>query len=250
MCLLAWAWQMDEHWPLVLLGNRDERHNRLTRPLHRWEGSSLVAGQDMEAGGTWLGIAGAGRLAALTNVREPGRLAGKYSRGHLVMDFLTSSLSLDDYAHGVQGREQDYGGFNLVLREGDQMVVISNRGRSYQVLKPGFYVLSNAALDTPWPKSLRLKELLQLHMAHVETDWLPWLSDTSQAPDELLPDTGVGLEWERFLSASLIVSPGYGTRCSSLVRQGHKNQWEFREQTWTADGHPQDACRVERAWSV
>ncbi len=246
MCLLAWAWQMDEHWPLILLGNRDECHHRPALPLHRWSGSNLVAGQDLEAGGTWLGVTGARRLAALTNVREPGSRAGTASRGRLVMDFLTTTRSLDEYVYDVQQRAQDYGGFNLLLREGDQMVVMSNRGISYQMLAPGFYMLSNAALDTPWPKSLRLKNLLCNNMTHVEAEWLTWLSDTAQAPDALLPDTGVGLVWERFLSASLIVSPAYGTRCSSLVRQGHDNHWEFREQTWAEDGKPQGACRIEK----
>ncbi len=238
MCLLALAWQMDPEWPLVVVANRDERHDRPAATLSCWSDSRIVAGRDLEAGGTWMGLTGDTRWAALTNVREPGlKPGGGPSRGGLVTEFLQSEDSPQAFYQRHAASFKDYAGFNLLLRAGDQLGLLSNRGSPLQILPPGVYGLSNAALNTPWPKVQRLRAQLQAGLPAVRTHWLQWLSDRQTAADAELPDTGVGLEIERLLSAVFIANPVYGTRCSTLVLQG-RGEWEIQEQSWTPHGQP------------
>lgn len=232
MCLAAFALNAHPRFPLVIAANRDEFFARPAAPMAWWVagGTEVLAGRDLEAGGTWFGLTRAGRFALLTNVREPGRqIAGAPSRGDLVVDWLTGTASAPAF---VQTLRPGYNGFNLVmgdLRKGAWHWA-SNRADATAALPPGVHGLSNAALDTPWPKTVGLKADLATALQHAaSTDeliaqLLEALADGRQAPDAALPDTGVGLARERLLSARFVRMPGpdggealYGTRCSTVL---------------------------------
>ncbi|WP_375055169.1 NRDE family protein [Zobellella sp. DQSA1] len=224
MCLIAFSWQPGGRRPLLLLANRDEFYHRPTAPAQWWpDHPHIWGGRDLQAGGSWLGLTRGGRLAAITNHRD-GRaapLADARSRGELVADFLTGSLSPQDYMAGVMARGHAYQGFNLLVGDliGGELWYGGNRpGADARPLAPGLYGLSNAVLDSPWPKVERLKQgLAHLATHHDEAEALALLGDKTRAADEALPDTGITLEWERALSAVFIVHPGYGTRSQTLV---------------------------------
>ncbi len=228
MCIVALAWQLLPDCPLVLLNNRDEFRARPTAPLSVWP-SGIVAGRDLQAQGTWLGIhPHTRRWAVLTNVREPpSASAGQLSRGQLVMDFLHGERSPLDFVRQIDLTA--YPGFNLLVGTLAQAVSVSNRTGHISVLPAGLYVLSNAALDTPWPKVDRLRqrvvqEVLPLYQQRLMDDAraaaFAVLDDGQRFDDVALPDTGVGLDTERLLSSIRIDSPAYGTWSSSVVEMG------------------------------
>ncbi|MBL1377837.1 NRDE family protein [Zobellella sp. CGMCC 1.18722] len=224
MCLIAFSWQPGGRRPLLLLANRDEFYDRPTAPAQWWpDHPHIWGGRDLQAGGSWLGLTRGGRFAAITNHRD-GRaapLAAARSRGELVADFLAGSLSPQDYMAGVMARRHGYQGFNLLVGDliGGELWYGGNReGADARPLAPGLYGLSNAVLDSPWPKVERLKQgLAALATDHSEAEALALLGDKGRAADEALPDTGISREWERALSAVFIVHPGYGTRAQTLV---------------------------------
>jgi len=222
MCLIAWSWQPASDTPLLLLGNRDEFYARPTRALHWWDDGVILAGQDLQAGGTWLGVSRTGRLAALTNVRAPGAIRdGTPSRGELVAAFLHEDSSAADFLHALAPRAQDYNPFNLLVFDGASLMGLHSNDAQPIALRPGIGAVSNASFDTPWPKLVHLKARLsqQLHQNVMNDDaLLALLHDRALVPDTDLPRTGVPLEWERGLSAAFIAMQGYGTRASSLVR--------------------------------
>ena len=247
MCLLALAIGASERWPLVLASNRDEHRARATLPLARWtteQGATVISGRDLLAGGTWLGCTPEGRVAMLTNVREATPLPARLSRGDLPMDWLSGHISATDFLANHDPR--DYGGCNLIIGDyaSAQWHLASNRelqtngtgpariqasnGWHSQSLTPGIYGLSNAFLDTPWPKTLALKAAMQqaLNKATAsgnESDLLDplWaaLASTERAAMSELPDTGVPVSQEHALSSALVDIPerAYGTRNSSLL---------------------------------
>jgi uncharacterized protein with NRDE domain len=232
--LILVAWQAHPDYPLVVAANRDEFFARPTAPAAFWpEQPGFLAGRDLEAGGTWLGITRSGRFAALTNFRDPTRQrSGTPSRGHLVADFLAGNSGIDAYLDGLQ--PADYNGFNLLLGDGDRLVAFSNVSGQRHELAPGIYGLSNALLDTPWPKVGSGKTALSAAIAALpdEAPLQRLLKDDTIHPDAALPATGVPLEWERLLSAAFICGPGYGTRCSTVVKVGSGRTATFDEQTW------------------
>jgi uncharacterized protein with NRDE domain len=269
MCLMAFAIQAAPGLPLLLAANRDEALDRPTLPLHRWttpHGTPVVAGRDERDGGTWLGTTGPGsphphsaRVAMLTNVRQ-GRDTTRWprSRGELPLRWLDGT-PLDTLTRHLDPTA--YGAFNLVV--GDlatgQWHWLTNRpphlhggtGLHCQALTPGVYGLSNAGLDTPWPKTLALRTALQqalpqwTHTHRPQAEHALWttLADRHVWPDDALPHTGVPLEWERALSAIWVDHPqGYGTRTSALlsVVQGSDHgdgwEWTFQEHTWRPEG--------------
>jgi uncharacterized protein with NRDE domain len=212
MCLIAWNWQPHSATPLLLLANRDEFYARPTLPLHWWEhsghGSDILAGKDLQAGGTWLGLSRNGRLAALTNYRsaEPVRLSAP-SRGELVANFLASQASAEDFLRPLTERCCDYNPFNLLVFDGQQILGLESRSAVVRTLQPGIGAVSNADFHTPWPKLARLAQALQSGADQETTDasrLLPLLHDRSVAPDDALPQTGVPLPLERMLSATFI----------------------------------------------
>src|SRR5690606_29842231 len=208
MCLIAFAWQLSGR-PLLLLGNRDEFHARPTRPATFWneEGHpELLAGKALEAGGTALGVTRSGRFAALTNIRSPGARRGPRSRGSLVLGYLTGRSAPEDYLNALVDDLAGYAGFNLLVGNMQQLWYLNSDEARPQALTPGVYGLSNAALNSPWPKLQALRQGLDQHLdSESDSDaLLGLLRDSREYPDEQLPDSGVGLEWERRLSATFI----------------------------------------------
>lgn len=220
MCLLVCAWGVRPEAPLVVLANRDEFYARPAAPLALWP-EGILAGRDLQAQGTWLGLAPGGRFAALTNVREPSRPAppGAPSRGELVPSFLSSSRAAGEWAQALEGNQ--YAGFNLLLCDGHELWWTSNRGPGPRRLEPGYHGLSNALLDTPWPKVRALRSALAARgPAGEPAALLDLLQDATAPADAELPQTGVGLELERLLGTVFIRGERYGTRCSSAVWSG------------------------------
>ena len=237
MCLIALAWQAHPDYPLIVMANRDEFYRRPTTPARFWpEAPQLLAGRDLAAGGTWLGLTRHGRFAALTNYRDPAAPTGERSRGLLVSGFLEGRLSAWDYANDVAAEGEHYGGFNLLLGDARELLVVSNRGTAPRRLTPGIHGLSNHLLDTPWPKVEKAKAGLAAALAQpMPESLLALLADDRQADDSALPDTGVGVAMERMLSPLFIHSPQYGTRASTVLILGHERA-QFVEQTFDEKG--------------
>ena len=225
MCLIAWNWQPHSELPLLLVANRDEFYARPTLPLHRWKDARIFAGQDLQAGGTWLGMGPGGRLAALTNVRDMrNQRTDAPSRGALVSGFLKSGLSGSAYLQSIMSDSDRFNPFNLLVFDGQSLLGFESRGGRIVEMQAGISGVSNAGFDTPWPKLVALKSGLQ-HWGREQTALQPPDSDAlfallkqdQPAPDAQLPDTGIPLERERALSSAFIRSSDYGTRASSLI---------------------------------
>ena len=242
MCLIVLAYRVHPDYPVIIAANRDEFYNRPALALHHWgQGSSVVAGRDLEGSGTWLGVHPNGRMAALTNYREPGvRIANAPSRGHLVSDFLQRHETLNNYLKKLQSIDSDYNGFNLILSEGERWVYYSNRGGGPQELRPGVHGLSNHLLNTPWPKVARscraMKNHLSSHRPPDMENLMQLLQDRAVPPDKDLPQTGVGLEWERRLGSVFIHSDVYGTRASTVLLVACDGTARICERTFDRDG--------------
>lgn len=226
MCLIAFAWNVHPRWRLVLAANRDEFHARPTAPLAAWdEVPGMLAGRDLEAGGTWLGACTDGRVGVVTNVRDPRLGREGRSRGLLVRDYLHSGTDCRRWGRALQEEAADYRPFNLLCFDAAQGCYLGNRPRpQMREITPGVHGLSNADYDTPWPKTRALMRALQDWIEHDASALDPlWsaLADPGTWPDEMLPDTGIGIELERRLSAAFIRGHDYGTRASTLVTVGH-----------------------------
>jgi uncharacterized protein with NRDE domain len=238
MCLILFAYDVHPYYHFVLAANRDEFHNRAAAPLQFWDDfPEILAGRDLKLMGTWLGVTRTGRLAAITNYRstyEPKEAAP--SRGDLVADFLKGSMGPVEYLQKIRARANAYNGFNLIVGDRDGLYYASNRGTWLRSLEPGIYGLSNHLLDTPWPKVKSGITCLKTLMAKRNKGILPELEDLlrnqERPPDDQLPDTGVGLEWERRLAPIFISSPSYGTRCSSMLSITRTGELLFKELSW------------------
>jgi len=222
VCLILFALGVHPDYPLVLAGNRDEFYDRPTAPAAFWaDAPEILAGRDLLGGGTWLGITRAGRLATVANYRQPNeqRIQGR-SRGALTVEFLRGAERPTTHLETLAPQGRLYKGFNLLLADAEEVAYYSNREEMIRSLGPGVYGISNAFLDSPWPKVVQGKRALQTLLASGAPDsdsLFAILADTTRPPDHLLPDTGVGLERERLLSPPFIVSADYGTRCSTVV---------------------------------
>jgi uncharacterized protein with NRDE domain len=226
MCLILLAHRVHPEYPLVFAANRDEFYARATSPAAWWpDAPQVLAGRDLVAGGTWMGVTRSGRWAAVTNYRdlrtEPAEPVGRLSRGELVSGFLRDGATVADYMDQVVARAGQFAGFNLLVGDGEHLGYVSNRGAASRMLGPGLYGLSNHLLDSPWPKVERGKIGLHSRIA-AGTPLSPErlfeiLFDAEPAPDAALPDTGVGPELERALSSSFIATPTYGTRSSTVL---------------------------------
>ncbi|QVM96551.1 NRDE family protein [Pseudomonas sp. SORT22] len=219
MCLIVFAWRPGHAQPLIVAANRDEFYARPSRVLGAWEDApGVYAGRDLEAGGTWLGVGPNGRFAALTNIRDPQQPQGTRSRGELVAAFLRGELGVEAYLDQVASRSQQYSGFNLLVADSTQLGYLNARQATPQLLGAGVYGLSNAGLDTPWPKLVKARAGLQLQLADPQPQrLLDLLGDNLPAADSELPETGVGLGTERLLSSVFIASQNYGTRASTVL---------------------------------
>lgn len=244
MCLLFLSYRLTPQYKIVLAANRDEFISRPTAPLGFLdENRAILGGKDLSGGGTWLAINKNLKIAALTNYREPQLLTQDLpSRGEIVLDFVEGKSQCLDYLEDIAERDHAYSGFNLIAGDKEALYYYSNRAGGPRELQPGFYGLSNHLLDTPWPKVTRGKILLFPHMVQVDKV-LPepifeTLTDTHRPEDHALPDTGVGMEWERLLSTIFIDSPGYGTRSSAVITVDYNDRIEFYEKTYLrSDGN-------------
>ena len=219
MCLLVFAWRPGHAHPLIVAANRDEFYARPSLPLAQWpEAPQVHAGRDLEAGGTWLGVGANGRFAALTNIRDPHQPPARKSRGELVAQFLNGEMPIDDYLADVVRRSLEYAGFNLLIGNANELWHYNAQGTEAVMLQPGVYGLSNAGLDTPWPKLLKARAALEMVLDNPQPEaLLALLSDAQVAPFAELPDTGVGLATETLLSSVFIASQSYGTRASTAL---------------------------------
>ena len=242
MCLILLAWQAHPDYPLVVAANRDEFFSRRTAAADFWgDAPDVLAGRDLEAGGTWLGVTRRGRFAALTNFRDPARnKTSAPSRGELVIRFLSGTQSPLEYLAELEAVAAAHNGFNLLFGDMESLWCFSNCGEGEQALAPGVYGLSNHLLDTPWPKVARGKSALDaaLHALPDEAPLFALLRDDSIAPDEALPRTGVSLEWERLLSAAFVSLPGYGTRSATILLRDAAGNVRFIEQGFLPDSQP------------
>lgn len=245
MCLILLAWRAHPDYPLVVAANRDEFFARPTAPAAWWEDAPrLLAGRDLQSGGTWLGVSAAGRFAALTNFRDPARVQPDApSRGELVSDFLRTNASPADYTGQIERKAAAYNGFNLLYSDGTSLHYYSNCGEGRGELAPGIYGLSNHLLDTPWPKVARGKSALAAALGTLPARerLFALLRDDATAREDELPRTGVSLEWERLLSAAFVRSAAYGTRSSTVLLRDRAGRLEFEERSFDAQ-----ACMAGR----
>jgi uncharacterized protein with NRDE domain len=225
VCLLVLAWNAHPRYRLVIAANRDEYHDRPSAPLQRWPGpAEILAGRDLRAGGTWLGIDRRRRFGVVTNFRDLVRApAGAPSRGGLIPRYLGGAAGPGDYLAALAPAAAGYGGFNLLLADGDSLWYASNRGEPFaRALSPGIHGLSNEQLDTPWPKLLRVRGGFEAWLrgggSVDDGDLFALLADRTPASEEEgLSGTGLAPEWERTLSSPFVLHQSYGTRCSTLV---------------------------------
>jgi uncharacterized protein with NRDE domain len=242
MCLILFAYKVHPFYNLIVAANRDEFYERPSAPAEFWEDSPhVLAGRDLKEGGTWMGVDRQGRFAAITNYRDPAAFkTGAPSRGKLVSNYLIGSKNADTYLGTVSRHLDKYNGFNLICGDSTGLFICSNRGEKKK-LPPGIYGLSNRLLDNPWPKVLKGKKGLTAAMPEkgddLEDALFTILSDKKKAPDSKLPQTGIGLEWERLLSAIYIESPSYGTRSSTVLLIGKNGYIRFVEKVF--DGKPE-----------
>ncbi len=237
MCLIFLSIQDHPRYKLIIAANRDEFHRRKTAPADFWkEAPDVLAGRDLEANGTWLGISRKGQISLLTNYRDPKNIdPAAPSRGHLVSDFLQKEILGESYLKEVEKRGKQYNGFNLMAGKSADLWYYSNYAQGVQRLAPGFHGLSNHLLNTPWPKVERGKAMLRPILKQPvirPVELFEFLYDERRAPDDKLPDTGIGLERERALSSMFIKSSGYGSRCSTAVLIDNENHVQFSERVY------------------
>lgn len=242
MCLIFIIANQHPEFPIIIAANRDEYYSRPTASAHFWPDKAILAGKDLLAGGTWLGVTPQGRFAAVTNFRQPVQAMPQKSRGLLVTDFLESHLSPEEYVEILVREQQEYAGFNALFGTlaptTSHIHYFSNQNTPAFFLANGIYGLSNALLDTPWHKvtlgKTRIGHLLQKDFDIEE--WMDTLRDDQAADDNNLPDTGISLETERFLSPMFIAGNDYGTRCSTVITVSSQGILNFFERTYTQDG--------------
>jgi uncharacterized protein with NRDE domain len=257
MCLVLVSWRAHPAYLLVVAANRDEFYERPSAPLGWWpDEPEVLAGRDLaDAGGppgTWMGVARGGRFAAVTNVRTPARArAVTRSRGELPSEYLRGEQAPGDFLAGIAAGDGAFNGFNLLVSDLRTLWWHSNRagGGTPRLLSPGRYGLSNAALDTPWPKvrtgAAAFADALTADDGRPDAPVAPYLavlSDRRQAPDDDLPETGIPLEWERVLSSRFISSPVYGTRSSTVLRVRHDGSFDVTERGFGPEGPAGERC--------
>jgi uncharacterized protein with NRDE domain len=257
MCLIVVAQQPAPGIALIVAANRDELFERPALPAAFWpDHPDIVAGRDQQAGGTWLGVSRSGRFAAITNYRAPGeRRATAPSRGALVSDFLKQSRSPQDYLSDIDTLAGSFNGFSLLIGIPGELWFYSNRiataaDRAFRI-SPGIHGLSNRLLDEAWPKVVRSKaRVAELVRQPFDRDrYFELLGDDTPAPDADLPDTGIGLERERVVSAIRIRDPHYGTRCSTVVMLKDSGEAEFHERSFLADGSVSATASIAFTWA-
>jgi uncharacterized protein with NRDE domain len=248
MCLILVAWRGNANYPVVIAANRDEFHARLAQPAHWWQDApQILAGRDLSAGGTWLGITRQGRFAALTNFRGAPRRDAAPSRGALVADILQSDAPVLSILDRLRKIGPTYNAFNVIFSDAQRLAVYESTTGSGRELEPGIYGLSNHLLDTPWPKVRNAKSALSEALDELpdSSATLALLRDDQPAPDELLPRTGLTQDWERLMSSAFIRADDYGTRCSTIISIDALKRARFEEWTWNPAGLEQGKVSFE-----
>ncbi|HZO24224.1 MAG TPA: NRDE family protein [Steroidobacteraceae bacterium] len=254
MCLLVLAWEAHPRYRLIVAANRDEYHERPAAPLGKWAlPDAILAGRDLRAGGTWLGIDRGRRFGVVTNFRELQRpLPEAPSRGGLVPAYLRGTVGAGAYLAALQPTAQAYSGFNLLLADERSLWYASNRAPNFaRALEPGVYGLSNEFLDTPWPKLQRVRRRFDAWLAAPSpapaTELFEILADPTRAgAGEQLPRTGLSHEWEQVLSSAFVIHPQYGTRCSTVLLLEDSGAFCIAERRFDSSG----AVNGETALSV
>ncbi len=254
MCLLVLAWRLHPRYRLVVAGNRDEFHDRAAAPIQWWtDEPSVLAGRDLQAGGTWMGVSRTGRFGVVTNFRqaEARPAQGAPSRGHLVPGFLRSGDPPGRYVEALAGAASEYAGFNLLVGDDDELHYLSNvTDPGGRALSPGVYGLSNHRLDEPWPKLVRTRERFATILAEENPEpgrLFEALADATPddsgdpSPDDLPADL------ERALSAPFVRHERYGTRCSTVTLIGTNGRAVVQERRFDARGTQTGATRIEFA---
>jgi len=244
MCLIIFAYDVHPSYKLVLAANRDEFYDRPSASADFWKDyPDLLAGRDLKEKGTWLGITRQGKFAAITNYRDPASfMFDAKSRGKLVKDFLGDKNNAEEFIKKISRQDAKYNGYNLILQDSGGFYYYSNRGREKQKITVGIHGLSNHLLNTPWPKVVRGKKLMEEALksrgATLEEALFALLSDRRFPPPEKLPSTGVDKEWEKVLSPIFIKSPHYGTRSSTVLLIGKNRRVTFIEKNYDGGDEP------------
>lgn len=237
MCLIVFSFKTHRKYPVILAGNRDEFYKRDARQAHFWDTvPPLLAGKDLRAGGTWLGVNQKSEFGAITNYRDLNNpMNGNRSRGEIIPEFLTQSGPPEEKLKTVQKNYPAYSGFNLLAGNSDQLYYLNNVNRQFQTVAPGIHGISNAFLDTPWPK---VEKAISAFKDAVQPDTIDrddifqFLQDSDPFPQDELPETGLSPEMEQAVSPIFIKTDDYGTRCSSLLTIDYDGQVQFTERTY------------------
>jgi uncharacterized protein with NRDE domain len=251
MCLIFFGYKIHPDYRLIFAGNRDEFYDRPTKSAEFWvEDPQVLAGKDLQGGGTWFGVTRTGRLATITNYRDPKSIKSNApSRGLIVSRYLSGSENPESFLKELIKDADRYNGFNLLLVDKDDLFWFSNRGNGIQKLDPGIFGVSNHLLDTPWPKVVSGKEVFKKLISQKgilkPEELFEMMGNRTLAADEDLPDTGVGLERERMLSSIFITSPDYGTRSTTLLFIGNDGLVTFFERTFNGNAANTSTVRYD-----
>ncbi|WP_245942471.1 NRDE family protein [Candidatus Colwellia aromaticivorans] len=248
MCILFFAIKQHPKYPVIICANRDEFHERPTQPMHWWPKNEVLAGKDLQAGGTWLGLNKQGRFSALTNFRQPDLIDNnKQSRGELVLQALAHQD--DEMTKQLAKSFSEYNGFNLVFGQLNKLVCFDSVSQKKQVLNSGFHSLCNGALDDIWPKmalgQAKLADAIKDHTLDIDQLFKLMNSD-QQAPTQHLPKTGIPLDWEQLLSSIFIVSPEYGTRTTNIITLDDEGTISIYDQSYNEQGE----CTKKQSFSI
>jgi uncharacterized protein with NRDE domain len=241
MCILFIAIKQHPLYPIVIAANRDEFHQRPTQSAHFWENKNLLAGKDLTGGGTWMGVNTSGDIAALTNIRAPGKdRENAITRGELVANFLKTPVSPNDYLQSLKNSHLQYNGYNLLFGNLDQLQVYNSFEDTAYELEDGVYGLSNASLNSPWPKLDIGRSALANYCKNANIlsheHLFELLGNDLPAKDDELPNTGISVELEKKLSSIFIISPEYGTRSSTILLIDNNNQVYWEERSFSSSG--------------
>ena len=238
MCLIVLGWDIHPKYQLILAANRDEFYARPTQKAHQWPKGEFFAGKDLQAGGTWLGVSNQ-KIAAITNYRDPENMKENApSRGEIPISFLKEALSGNKFMNNLKKVASDYNGFNFLTFDQTGLLHLNNQEKVVNRLSSGIHTLSNATIDSPWPKAIKakgkLKQLLSKDFDHQML--IEMMNDTGTADYEDLPHTGIPQEWEKALSAMCIRTENYGTCCTSVITIDRAGNCSFTEKTYPV-GH-------------
>jgi len=253
MCILFFAIKQHPKFQVIICANRDEFHQRPTQSMHWWPKNNLLAGdlstsnllttnvlagKDLLAGGTWLGLNKKGRFSALTNFRQPDLIDNnKQSRGELVLQALAHQD--EEMTKKLARSSNDYNGFNLVFGQLNKLTCFDSISQRKQVLSSGVHSLCNGALDDIWPKmalgQAKLSDAITDHPLDIE-QLFKLMKNTQQAQSEHLPKTGLPLNWEQLLSSIFIISPEYGTRTTNIITLDNEGKISVYDRRYNNQG--------------